>query len=212
MDITYTEVTAPELAFDTLAIRNSGHEDRAVGLHMTDIIRYVEEHVLKSRPPQANWGDWAVSGDVGFWLEDALARGMAMQKVVGIREEALLRPGGLYVDWGEGIGRVYFTPDGYDMDSRSDWECKATWKSIAKNPPENIWYWQTQWKAYCMGLREWGLGTHTTKFTALYVCGDYKPTRPRLLRGECHYTQEELDRCWVMLMGAARTMIERGVV
>jgi hypothetical protein len=133
---------------------------------------------------------------VGFLWEEVLSREFAERYAVRIGE----------VEHDSIIG----SPDGLSIndpkvpDNLVDEEYKATWKSIRK-PPEDNWYWMTQFKSYC-----YMLGVNTTVLRVLYINGDYKGSGPIPALFRIEYTSQELQENWDMVRNHRDEMLKKG--
>lgn len=157
---------------------------RSEGLHVTDIIRDIEERFTRRPTPAGGEWDLELAGELGFMFERQMEA-----------EIDAVRPGEVELDG------ISMSPDGIeeiDGDTRLV-EYKVTWRSIKKDPTETP-KWLMQTKAYCHAL-----GLDTAVFHILYLCGNWKPPSPIYRQYIIWYTQQELQENWDMLVNHARS-------
>lgn len=171
-----------------------GRGQRTAGIHLTDVISYLERVKGQTAP---NYEGWEEAALVGLLWEDAVSQALTTQ--FHRSGDGGIEPVGELEHDG-----VLLTPDGYDPVEDAVWEFKATWKS-SRTAPEEVWRYLVQLKAYCHVL-----GTRVGKLVVLYVCGDYqRPQRPQRVGRRLTFSAQELEENWRMIVGGARVMKER---
>ena len=85
-----------------------------------------------------------------------------------------------------------------------DEEYKATWRSI-RQPPEENWYWMTQFKSY-----DYMFGVPVTVLRVLYLNGNYKGSGPLDEAFRIEYTERELLENWQMVVNHRDEMLKKG--
>jgi len=162
-----------------------GRGDRTAGMHLTEIIHYLELTDRGMPEPQ----HWEEAAAVGFYFEDAIRVALRDTWFRGTDREIII-PGELEEDG------IIGTPDGLERDGDEDvlWEFKATWKSYKKSPPEDIWHYMVQIKGYLYMMR-----ATKARMAVLYLCGIYHPPEPLLIGVELEFTVNELVDNWRML-------------
>jgi hypothetical protein len=185
---------------------------RAVGIHVSGIIRAIAKHTGILKPENAEDIKEPSIADIREITDPiALVRiaiGLAWEdyylKYLGQRS-IKKHPGETCVD------RIYMNPDGVGVSK--EWlelenkpypgvmitrihEVKATYKSIKTvGDMTKQWLWMTQIKAYCKGY-----GTRYATMHVLFLCGDYKfPIRPIVREWPIEFTQKEINDNWDML-------------
>ena len=190
----YTELPQERI----LARINRGLEFRPSGVHVSDIIRDIENTVTKKGQRKG----------VAELTEDEKNR-MGVYTSMGWAWELIIRPA---------LRDVYFagddrftvvgpvpcdgiigTPDGFDCDDYCLEEFKATWRSSRRDIVDDFWSWQVQMKAYC-----YMLGTQTARLRVFFVNGDYRESGPQIKMWEFLYDDEELRQNWTMLVNHAK--------
>lgn len=180
-------------------------QDRSVGLHVSDVIRDIDNRILHKgkRQPYTDLTDLE-RRRMGFYTE----MGFIWEEVVThyFRARMILR--GEKFQWVSQQefeeDNLFLTPDGFDLDSDSGIECKATWVASWKmeNPERWFWSWFTQMKAYAKVL-----GTRTFRLFVFWVCGDYKASGPMVVEYTVQFTDQEVEDNWIMLTDHAKTMV-----
>lgn len=169
-------------------------QPRSKGWHLSGVLKYcaVQAKIMKPGEP----------------LEEELPLMMAL----GIAWEefaASLYPDMIWQPGEECRDQVYGTPDGISvMESPpgfdDDWlrleEFKFTRKK-AKHGDDIFkdWMWMQQIRGY-LGMSSIGLGdTHIARLHVCYLNGDYKPQEAKYIRYLLCFTQEEIEKTWVMI-------------
>lgn len=170
-----------------------GRPPRTPGLHLTDVLSFLEQRLDaalgRGRRPVRDRDAWEHAAAVGFMWEDwVLARSPC--DLIQFETE---------------MDGVLLSPDGLDTASGTLWECKFTWKSIARSPPDGNWRWMAQVMAYCLALR-----AQRALLAALYVCGDYRPPAPQMVFLDLEFTQRELLENWRMVQQGRAAMEKEG--
>lgn len=135
---------------------------------------------------------WEIAGSVGFFFEDAIGRvlsdyaGPRLGLIPGVELEK------------DGI---LLSPDRVHPETMEPWDFKFTWRSVKKNPPEAVWKWLVQLRAYA-----YGLGVQSAVVVALYCCGDYAPPSPQLVVRRLRFTAQELEENFRMLLNGKAAM------
>ena len=173
--------------------RSDAKETRII--HVSDVIHYVQDKIA---PIKENDWDLPIAAEVGFLWEDVFSTAFAERYVT-------IRPGEVEKDGMVG------SPDGVNFETNEsitylvDEEYKLTWRSSRKTPPD-IWYWMTQFKAYC-----YLLGTTTTIVKVLYVMGDYRGSGPTFNEWRGTFSEYEIYDNWQMLKLNKEEMIRKGM-
>ncbi len=179
-------------------------EERAPGLHLSDIIKKMMFERDKKFNPENPMDMMRI--EAGHTWEEVLAHALQRRELqggpkAGDRPEPLQYQG------------VWMSPDWFNADS--EWpveEWKATKMSKKKDLEEHQWYWLVQLKGYMKGLSEqYGRPLLKGKFRVWYINGDYdwsaKVSDLTLLRDYIEYnvefTQREIDDNWRTLMSNA---------
>lgn len=156
---------------------------RTAGLHLTDIIRYVQDTI--SPYTGKGFDNPPLTMEMGFIWEDALS--FIEGKRLGKRLSDLQYDG------------IYMNPDGlgYDpLDGKSPVieEYKCTWKSM-KNPPTHNPRWLMQVKGYCKPFH-----IRIVVMYVLYINGDYRGSGPRGWKYRIEFTHEEIEENWKVIL------------
>ena len=171
----------------------AGRAPRTAGTHVTAVIAHLQRSMGEKEPDH-----WESAGLCGFLWEEAISTALRNQHLRGEGKDlGLVVPGELEEDgllltpddmaWGEG-GAVY--------------EYKFTWKSYRKSPPESIWKYMVQLKAYCYVLRQF-----VGNLVVLYCCGNYGPPSPIGPVGVSFlFSPQELVDNWHMIRQGAADM------
>lgn len=166
-------------------------------MHLSDIAKYIDLKMqfTKFNTQASNW-DLLAAAEVGFLWEDCLSLVLGNRYAVRIGEievdNIVGSPDGVG-DW-DPYGKVLITDEEY----------KATWRS-ANKPPEDNWYWMTQFKSYCHML-----GTTVTILRVLYINGNYKGSGPMMRVFRIEYTYRELLENWQMVVNHRDEMLQKG--
>ena len=153
---------------------------RSPGLHVTKIIKAMEEEVFHKK-----YANWENAMYIGFIWEELLS--LAFREYLGKRPDELELDG------------IAGSPDGIDFENWILEEYKCTWRS-AKTPPWEIWKYMTQVKAYCKML-----DTRVVKMRILYLNGYYDGKGPVYKCYLISFTQLEIEENWIMLVNYARS-------
>jgi len=184
-------------------LRSQADEDgltRSEGLHLTTIIRAIEETVR----PRDEWcteNELAFFGAAGFMWERVFS--MAMRDATA--NEDLVRPGEVTLDG------IIGSPDLIDIPRLIGIDTKLTWKSakrldVSSKPAmlesidRNFWANKIQAMSYAhmMGFDTWELHY-------FFVSGNWRPPIPCTKAVRLQFTSEELKRNWLMLVQFAET-------
>lgn len=185
-----------DLIHDTFdPLPNPSGLPRSKGIHLTQIIRYLERSMgLTYESFQEPW----LTMDCGFTWEECLEAALAHRLC------NVTRPGEMFKDG------IYFSPDGegddpYYVYPKAVHEYKFTWMSSNK-PPSYKWNWMTQGKGYCYGCE-----TPVIVFHVAHVMGNYRGTGPLYREYRIEYDEYELIMNWDMLIRGRDELIEQGV-
>lgn len=177
--------------------------DRTTGLHLSDILDYIEECMGVK---YGNDWDRSQTMDAGFIWERHLERTYAESMADRIGEVEcdgiLMSPDGVQLDPGV-IG-----PNDKILCPATDLpileEYKWTWKS-SKNKPWDIFRWMLQIKAYLYALR-----MTIVIMRIAYVMGDYKGSGPQYRVCRMEFRQRELQSAWDMILRHKAQFLEEG--
>ena len=171
---------------------------RSTGLHVTDIIRDIENRLTKpgKRRPydeltaeeKKRMGAY-VEG--GWAWEEALRRAMLVTYYRGL--ERFISVGEIELD------DIFGTPDWFDTDDGCVEEFKATWRSSRRPIETDFWHWWVQIKAYCHMT-----DTRFARLRVFFVNGDYRDSGPQFKLWQAKFEKMELDKNWDMLRKHAR--------
>lgn len=174
-----------------------GRGYRSPGIHISNVIRYLEEVTGKK---DGNYDGWEDAALTGFLWEDVMGEALAVQyerehgDLVAIGE---LEHSGLFL-----------TPDRVGIRKGEDdviWDFKVTWKSSRTSPPDQVWKWKVQLMCYCYATR-----CLEGRIAALYVCGDYqRPSKPKVVGTVFQFSQQELVDNWFMIMQGAKALAKQ---
>lgn len=189
-----------ELSTDGLNLTPKA-DGRAVGAHVSDIIRDISNTVLKpgqrekyddlSPDEQRRLGNYA---SVGWAWEHIIRRGMLDAGVnPGTDSQRFQCPGQLT------LNGIHGSPDWLDTTVWENVEFKATWRSSNRPLDPDFWEWLTQFKAYCKML-----GCTSTRLLVFYVNGDYRDSGPQFKDIRLNFTKMEIEDNWSMLLNHAR--------
>ena len=167
-------------------------EDRSVGTHLSDAIRFMEKCITGESPAYSDNQQWAAFGFIfERWVEKALVEYFGLQRALKVYQQELLCDG------------VYLTPDAVNVSDGYYEEYKARWRSMRKftGPDWERWFWKelVQIKAHCHVL-----GTRKARLVIFFVCGDWKPPAPKLACREFEFEEAELVANWRMVVANAR--------
>jgi hypothetical protein len=165
-------------------------EDRLVGLHLSDIVRFAMKEAGRNLDlPNEQKG---VRAYAGFLWEEALEwafkRAMGFTRPVQrqIRTE---------------LDGILMSPDGVDVEFNRLEEYKFTWKSHRSFVEQSefeltYWNWLMQIKAYCLSL-----GTCECDLFAFFARGDYGADGgPKVVRRRLVFEDDELLRNWANVL------------
>ena len=183
-------VTPFDFSLDPLV----GRGTRTPGIHCTAIIERLERAIKGDKDPD----HWDYAGAVGFLWEDAMSRAFRDQAVVCsdlTKDPQLYHIGELEHD------AILLTPDTVAMTYDEVWDFKFTWKGLKKTPPEAVWKYMVQIKAYA-----YVMGLHKARLVCMYANGDYSPMRPMPVGRHFVFTDRELEENWTMLRNGAAVL------
>lgn len=164
---------------------------RAEGLHLTDIIRYIQDQINPYKGD--GFKDRYLTMEMGFIWEDLLS--YVLGERIGKRLNDLECDG------------IYANPDGLGLDpldgkSPVVEEYKCTWRSINKLPTDNP-RWMMQIKSYCHIL-----GVKVAVMHILHIMGDYKGGGPQSKSYRIEFDQKEIDDNWGVILAHKEATIE----
>lgn len=166
---------------------------RASGAHVSDIIRDLENTLLK--PGQRKKYDNLTDAEkramgertqVGWAWEEILTWALKRTRPLATN---VIRVGQLEADGITG------TLDGYNVDHDAVEEYKATWRSMNRPLDPDFWHWLVQIKSY-MRLSN----TDTAFLRVLFVNGDYRESGPTTKVFHLTATAQEVKENWQMLV------------
>ena len=179
-------------------------EERSPGLHLTDIIKSLEDE-LGIGYKGDGFEDRFLTMEMGFWWEDVLERAWGDRSAVRIGEVHMDGVAGSPDGVGPDPG--FIDEDGIVLIEPSDEiileEYKLTWKS-AKMSLDKVWKYVTQVKAYC-----YMLGYNVAYFRAVYVFGYWNGKGPLYREARMGFSDKELKDNWSMLVNHAK---EKGML
>lgn len=166
-------------------------------LHLSDIAKYIDFKMKFTKMnTQARKWNLMAAAEMGFLWEDVLSLMLGKRYAMRIGE---IEKDGIVCS-PDGVSPI----DPYGYESLVNEEYKATWKSINK-PPEDNWYWMTQFKSY-----DYVLGVNVTILRVLYINGDYKGSGPLPAKFRLQYSERELVENWQMICNARDEMMDKG--
>jgi len=176
--------------------------DRTPGLHLSDILEFIELHMGVKYG--TGWDRTQVM-DSGFVWERHLERTIAEVRCARIGEVELdgilMSPDGLGIDK-DGIstreGKIIVPPSGKPILMEYKW----TWKSSINMPWDN-WRWMTQIKSYLKGVNMDIAIMHIA-----YVNGNNRGSGPQYRLCWMRFEQEELDKNWEMIIRNKNKLLE----
>lgn len=182
--------------------------NRAPGVHLSDIIKYVMVRGYGRKYGDRSQVDvgGATKMDVGFMWEDIFVEGMRKRLLKGTEA---MRGTEIHLD------RIAMNPDLIVPDERRIEEVKWTKRSLRKfkaAPEAHFPDWIMQMQGYLQGCRKsLGLDIHVARLVPLFVCGDYsfKPPDGDTTLYVCDFTFEdwELDENWSMMLTNKAAML-----
>ena len=173
--------------------RSPSAAERHPGLHVSDIIRDIENTTTKvgKRPPVARLSPEELKRmgsyvEVGWMWERVIRNAMcATYYAVVARYESL---GEIELDG------IYGNPDWFDVIDFAVEELKATYRSSRRPIDADFWSWFVQVKAYCKMTE-----TRLARLRVFFVNGDYRQSGPQFKLWRLEFEQAELDKNWDML-------------
>jgi hypothetical protein len=178
-----------------VAIADLGHisqeqeQTRSVGLHVSEVIRYI---LLMSGLTKSNTfteADLDMFASVGRLWEQLLSQSL-------FKPPRYQRPGEIEKDG------IIGSPDTVDIDEARILEFKATWKSCDRDiSGSDFWNWFIQIKAYCHMI-----GVNEAKLVAFFVNGNYRPTVPVMKIWDIEFSSGELRENWNLILRNAKEM------
>lgn len=194
----------PDLKF------SSTGDDRAPGLHLSDVIKTMQFERDKKFDPNKPL-DYMLLEQGHTW-EEVLAHALQRRWLNANPDHAGHRPDPLFID-GIWMSPDWFVPDDATYGAPLIEEWKATKTSQNKVLEDHQWYWLVQLQSYLYGMSR-HLGKRLTKgrFRVWYINGDYtfdsKVSDLNLLRGYVRYDVEfswrELDENWKRIIQQAK--------
>lgn len=167
---------------------------RSSGVHLSDIIRYIDNTVMNpgKRPAseslsQAELARAGSRWEMGFiWevlVEEVFMRRMLERLRLQKQDPLIFR-------------NLALTPDADSEPEERIFEFKATWYSSRRGEEfeDNFWHWIMQIKAYCLAKRR----LKATIFV-FWVNGDYKESGPMVIRYDFEFTPQELEENWQII-------------
>ena len=185
-------------------------EPRSPGVHQSDIIRDLENTVIKpgQRPPdiQIKPEEMAllnVYRELGFMWEVVLEAVFKRRRVENLDGRKFLRQMEVLFEG------VYRTIDAIHIPDWRVLEYKLTFRSANRASLDRIetdfWSWFVQIKGNC-----YSQGTRLASLFVLFVNGTYNPPVPEPLRFDIIFEEEELEDNHRMLMTHLEVMREEG--
>lgn len=188
-----------EVPFDIALVRGSipchGDATRSAGLHVSDIWESLNEQVDPMSEDQLR-----EYGALGFVWEQVIDAGIA----AACLSDRYIRIGELELDG------IVGSPDLIDTQEWAVIDTKCTWRGSKRleDFEANFWKWGVQAKAYChMLAATTGRPCLTAYIWGLFICGDWKPPRPKAHALRMTFNQVELVDNWRLLKEHA---VERG--
>ena len=173
---------------------------RSPGIHVSDVIRSIENAVTKPGQRKAfedlteaerrRMGAY-IHG--GFAWEEVIRR--AVVDMYTGAQGRFISPGELCCDG------LIGTPDWYDTEDDCIEEFKCTWRSSRRDIESEFRSWWWQMMAYC-----YMADTKGARLRVFFVNGDYKDSGPQIKQWQAVFNDEELERNWRMLTQYARGM------
>ena len=177
------------------------HHRRSPGVHLSGVLRYIaQESGILARDP-------VVESTPGQDLDEdimplRMMLGMFFEEgAVGLYPEMHWQPGEMERD------RVFGTCDGLSITSYGLLieEFKLTWKSEWNYGKERFltanWLWNSQGKGYLALAQAAGIDiAPIVRYHVCWVCGDYRPPSPKLVRYTVEYSQKEIDSLWALVL------------
>jgi len=176
-------------------------EPRSKGLHLTDVIRSIQEELGWAYKGKG-FQDRDLTMDLGFVWEETLSRAWADRHPVVIRPGEVEKDGIIGSPDGLGPNPGLLNEEGNIIIKPSKkiiaHEYKLTWKSANKRIVDD-WYYMTQGKSYC-----YMMGVDTCLWHVGYLMGDYKGSGPLYRQCYVRFEEQELWANWEMIINHAK--------
>jgi len=166
------------------------HPYRSKGVHLSDILDFIEITALGKKPFHEN-ADNQLWAEIGFLWETVMK-----ERVLGMHGTC----SDSYVDGELSMDGIVGSPDMMDIFNDTIWEFKCTWKSCKKHPVSENQRWLWQVKSYCHMA-----GYNKALICALYINGSYSPLRPIYEQTLFTFTDQELAGHWSMILTNAKS-------
>ena len=188
----------PEMTVESLrgapVLNGASPKVRATGLHVSDIIRHIENTITKpgKRPnistlteeERRRMGRYV---EVGWMWEDVIRSAMVRTYYAGVTR--FEDPGELESDG------IYGNPDWFDTEDWCVEEFKATYRSSRRPISSDFWSWFVQIKAYCHMT-----GTRHARLRVFFVNGDYRASGPQFKLWQLTFEHKEIESNWAMIV------------
>lgn len=171
---------------DTLTFEAS--PPRSEGLHLSTVIKSLCVDLDPKRFAQSGDLPWK-KFNTGFAFERVLEHAFQARRTGIFRPDEVVKDG------------IAMSPDGIDPDGWWLEEFKSTWMSDFDCPEhEKFRHWIWQIKAYALAL-----DMNKARLRVLFINGDYRGGyEPSYKVWELHFTDEELQENWRMLLHHAK--------
>lgn len=199
-----------ELSTDTrlwqaiCAEQQASSEARAKGLHLSTITNdiaatvYPKEFwylVRDSETPPEYDARTRATFEAGHVIEEIIAQHMA-------KRAGWSKPSPQFEPVGKGRhARIWCSPDGYTLATRTIDEMKATWKSsrdFRSTPKWQLYLWQVLGYMYAFGATR-------ARLHVMHMNGDWRPPRPEPPKTYIVTpSRKEIDENWAMIVQHAR--------
>ena len=176
--------------------------ERTPGLHLSDILQdlYIRLNKPKRRGeeeagPELLW-------TLGLGWEHLLS--WAWSQAFPEIPHQVIHPGEFQKDG------IWMTPDRVDVGVPCVIEMKCTFKSFAKNPIDDMWYYIVQGKAYCHALE-----LDRCRYYVMFIkdlLGGYGHGMIPPKVWDVEFTKGELERNWEMITNHRDLMIREGKI
>lgn len=177
---------------------------RSAGLHVSDIIRDLENRVTKpgkrrpvsdlSPSEKRRMGHYV---EIGWAWEEMIRRAMLRSYYAGVNDR-FCDPGELELDG------IYGNPDWFDLEDACVEEFKATYRSSRRPIETDFWSWFVQIKAYCAMT-----ATNWARLRVFFVNGNYRESGPQFRLWQIRFDEDEIERNWTMLRNHGLEMVSR---